>query len=178
MVELIRGIKAGVVAGLIYGVVYAFFFVLFFWAFASLYDIPIMPPPFSGQYVTWRANPLLALIIGPIFGTILGIIFAFTYSRLPGKKLGEWTVFVAKGAWTVSMVKGAILAFIVWAILFVITILTGFPTGLYISELEHYRNHQIFLMAFASLLFVGILGFQLGYFWDKFERFPVQAADN
>lgn len=168
MVELIRGIKAGVVAGLIYGVAYAFFFVLLFWAFASLYDIPIMPFLFSGQYLTWR-DPLFALIIGPIFGTILGIIFAFTYNRLPGKKLGEWTVFVTKGAWTVSMMKGAILALIVWIILFMITIPTGFPTGLYISELEHYRNHQIFLAAFALFLFVGILGFQLGYFWDRFK---------
>jgi len=157
MVELIRGIKAGVAAGLLYGVAYAFFFVFLFWVLAY---IPTMPPPFSGQYLTWRANPLLALIIGPIFGAILGIIFAFTYNRLPGKKLGIWTA---------SITKGGILALIVWVILFLTTISTGFPTGLYISELEHYRDHQIFSTAMALLLFEFILGFQLGDFWDRFK---------
>jgi len=118
----------------------------------------------------WRnTNPWLALITGPIFGAILGIIFAFTSDRLQGKKLGEWTVSTTRGAWSVSMVKSAILSFAVWVLLFLLTIPTGFPTGLYISESGQYRTYQIFVTAFALFLFVSFLGVQLGYFWDKFE---------
>jgi len=160
MVELIRGIKAGVVAGLIYGAFYAFVFLVFFVLLASLLDIPITPLPFSGEYVTWRVNPLMALIVGPIYGAILGIIYALTYNRLPGKQLGKWTV---------SMTKGMVLALIVWVILFLLALLTWFPPGLLFHELEKYRTFQILLTVFASWIFVGILGQQLGRFWDRFK---------
>lgn len=165
MVELVRGIKAGIVAGLIYGVFAALWSFAGFALIASLLNVPITPPPFGGKYVTWSVNPLAYPIIGLIFGVILGIIYAFVYNRLPEKTFLKWTV---------SMTKGAILALIVWIIMFLITVPTGFSTGLFFHELAEYRTFQIIMTAFAFWIFI-ILGQQLGYFWDKFK--PKQSKN-
>jgi len=159
MVELVRGIKAGIVAGIIYGVFYALFFWIFPILVASLLGIPTTPSPFGGRYVKLRVHPFAGLIIGPIFGIILGIIYAFTYDRLPGRKLLTWKD---------SEVKGAILALVVWVILFLIAIPTRISISLSFSELEEYRVFQIIMTLFALWFFI-ILGQQLGYFWDKFK---------
>jgi len=145
MVELIRGIKAGIVAGLIWGFFHAMLGLVFFPFFASLLDVPTTPPPFGGRYVALRVNPFMSLIIGPVFGVILGIIYAFAYNRLPWKKFGGWTV---------SMTRGAILALIVWVILFLIAVPTGLSTGLFFSELEAYRILQVIMTAFAFWFFI------------------------
>lgn len=166
MVELVRGLKAGILGGLVYGVFYAFFVYFFFYAFGALFGVPTKPPPFGGEYVKLSVNPFVSLIIGPILGIILGLIYAAAYNRLPGKKLGNWSV---------SMTKGAFLTFIVWVILFLISAPTNLPTSLLFHELGAYRAFQITLILFAMWFFV-IFGEMIGYFWDRFRRRQPKTA--
>jgi predicted histidine transporter YuiF (NhaC family) len=160
--ELGRGIKAGILAGLVYGILYALYGLIFFQIFASQlgfysYDAAV------NYYV---AHALFAdIIIGIIWGLILGLIYAFTYNRLPGRKIGK----SARAQWTVSETKGAVLALIVWVIIFLISIPTQLQTSLFLSEIEGALTLQILVTAVSFLLFVLMLGYQLGWFWDRFK---------
>lgn len=159
MAELKRGIKAGIAAGFVYGIIYIIFLSLLFYIVAFLLGIPTAPPPFGGRYVALRVNPFMGLIFGPIFGIIIGLIYAFTYNWLPGRKLGKWSV---------SGTKGAVLALLIWFVLFLIAISTRLSTTLFFSELGAERAFQIIMTGLALWAFV-ILGLQLGYFWDRFK---------
>ncbi len=124
-----------------------------------MFDVPVSPPIFGGSYIALRVNPFMAIIAGPVFGVILGLIYAFVYHRLPERKLGKWSV---------SSTKGALLALLVWVLLVLISIPTQLSTTLFFSEFGEYQAFQIIMTLIALWLFL-ILGIQLGYFWDRFK---------
>jgi hypothetical protein len=171
MTELGRGIKAGILAGLVYGIFYALSGWVIFPIFASLLGFYTYRPVGYGAwyYVELRVNPFAGIIIGPILGVILGLIYAFTYNRLPGRKIAKWTV---------AQSKGVVLTLIVWVIILLISIPTQLPTSLFFSEIEGALTLQIIMTAWAFFLFVPLLGVQLGSFWDRFKPKTPQPAVN
>lgn len=158
MVEMVRGIKAGIVAGLAYGISYAITVPVLFASLASLFGFRTTQLGWlgAGYYVQLRANPFASLIVGPIFGVTLGLIYALTYALLPGRRIARISE---------SETKGLVLGFVVWLIPLA---LQRSGATLFFSEIEGAASFQMILTAWSLVLFL-IMGVVLGNVWNRFK---------
>jgi hypothetical protein len=165
MAELGRGFKAGILAGLVYGIFQALSGWFLFPFFASLLGVNTSPSFLGGHYVHLEVSPFESIILGLIWGVILGPIYALAYNRLPGREIGKST----RAQWTASETKGIVLTLIAWLIVVPISIAAQLPTSLFVSEIEGERTLQIIMTAWGFVLSVPLLGRMLGWFWNRFK---------
>lgn len=153
MTEWRRGAKAGAVSGLISGIIIGI-------TFATWLAISASPEQFR-MVAAPEADPEAAYLIywglivgtifsysffGPAVGTLLGLIFAATYMRLPAKT---------------ALIKGIVLGIAFWIVFFWIL------APLALGGISYFTATNLFgSIPYGALL--GLYGTLLGFFWNRF----------